>query len=286
MIVTVIEIKHSLKKCDTWKIQLTIANKFFFSIDNDEERAIYSKSDNIETMINDEADEVIREIFRSLKNRYQKNWKSMKGCHFAFDYVHLLHYKCHEINPNHTGWYIDSPDWIKNKKVTLNPIDKKRKQMLSIRSNNHVKSWKNRKNPERITKIKAFINKYKWERVNFQSEKDNWKEFEKNNTTTSLNFLYAKKEKITRAYVSKHNLNCKKQVIFLKIPNDKEINYLAVKKLSALLRGITSKHHRYFYCKDYHYSFAIKNKLKSYECLCENKDFCNISMQSEDNKIL
>ena len=58
------EIKHSLKKCDTWKIQLTIANKFFFSIDNDEERAIYSKSDNIETMINDEADEVIREIFR------------------------------------------------------------------------------------------------------------------------------------------------------------------------------------------------------------------------------
>ena len=70
------------------------------------------------------------------------------------------------------------------------------------------------------------------------------------------------------------------------IPNGNGINYLAVKKLSALLRGITSKYHGNFCCKDYHYSFAIKNKLKSYECLYENKDFCNISMPSEDTKIL
>ena len=30
-----------------------------------------------------------------------------------------------------------------------------------------------RKNPERITKIK-YINKYKWEGINFSSEKDDW----------------------------------------------------------------------------------------------------------------
>ena len=39
----------------------------------------------------------------------------MKGSKFVFDYVHLLYYKCHKINPNHDGSYIDSPDWIKNK---------------------------------------------------------------------------------------------------------------------------------------------------------------------------
>ena len=27
-----------------------------------------------------------------------------------------MYYKCHKINPNHGGSYIDSPDWIKNKK--------------------------------------------------------------------------------------------------------------------------------------------------------------------------
>ena len=38
------------------------------SIDNDEERVMHSKIDNIEIMINDETDEVIVELFKSLKN--------------------------------------------------------------------------------------------------------------------------------------------------------------------------------------------------------------------------
>ena len=61
-----------------WKIQLTIANKFISSIDNGEERVIHSKIDNIEIMINDEADEVIKRLFDSLKNRYQSNLESIK----------------------------------------------------------------------------------------------------------------------------------------------------------------------------------------------------------------
>ena len=39
----------------------------------------------------------------------------MKGSEFVFDYVHLLYYKCHKLNPNRGGSYIDSPDWIRNK---------------------------------------------------------------------------------------------------------------------------------------------------------------------------
>ena len=74
---------------------------------------MHSKSDNIEIMINDETDEVIKELFDSLKNRYQNNLDLIKGSDFVFDYVQLLSYKCHKINPNHSGSYIDSPDWIK-----------------------------------------------------------------------------------------------------------------------------------------------------------------------------
>ena len=73
---------------------------------------MHSKSDNTEIMINGET-ELIKELFESLKNRYQNNFESMK---FAFDYVQLLYYKCHKINLNCGGSYIDSPDWIKNKK--------------------------------------------------------------------------------------------------------------------------------------------------------------------------
>ena len=76
-------------------------------------------------MINDEADEVIEELFKSLKNRHQNNLESMKGSEFVFNYVHLLYCKCHKINPNRGGSYIDSLDWIKSKKATINPINKK-----------------------------------------------------------------------------------------------------------------------------------------------------------------
>ena len=64
------------------------------------------KSDNIEIMINDEANEVIKELLYSLKNRYQNNLESMEGSVFVFDYVHLLFYKCHRINPRCDGSYV------------------------------------------------------------------------------------------------------------------------------------------------------------------------------------
>ena len=121
------DIINNPKKSDTWKIQLTIANNFISSIDDDIECVMHSKSDNIEIMINDEADEVIKYLFDSLKNRYQNNLESMKGSNFVFNYVHLLYYKRYKINPNRGGSYIDFPDWIKKKKATINPINKKNK---------------------------------------------------------------------------------------------------------------------------------------------------------------
>ena len=76
----------------------------------------HSKSDNIEIMINDKADEVRKELFDSQKHIYQNNLESKKGTEFIFDYVHLLYFKCHEVNLNRIVSYIDSPDWIKKQK--------------------------------------------------------------------------------------------------------------------------------------------------------------------------
>ena len=100
--------------------------------------------------------------------------------------------------------------------------------------------------------------------------------------------MYAKKEKIYPAYVSKHNSNWGKQVILLIISNgEKQSHYLTVKKLSALLRGATSKHHADFYYLNCLYFFATElQKLELYKKVCENKDFCNIIIPLEDTKIL
>ena len=45
----------------------------------------------------------------------------MKGSEFVFDSVDLLYYKLHKISLNRGGSYIDSTEWLKNKKATINP---------------------------------------------------------------------------------------------------------------------------------------------------------------------
>ena len=68
------------------------------------------------------------------------------------------------------------------------------------------------------------------------------------------------------------------------ITNGEGQHCLSVKKLSALLRGITSKYHGDFYCLICLHSFATERKLKSHKKACENKDFCNAIMSSKDPK--
>ena len=87
------------------------------SKDNDKEREMHSKSDNIEIMINDKASKVIEESFKLPLSGHQIRLETlMKGSDFAFYYVQLLYYKCYKINPSCGGSYIDSLSWIKTKK--------------------------------------------------------------------------------------------------------------------------------------------------------------------------
>ena len=62
--------------------------------------------------------------------------------------------------------------------------------------------------------------------------------------------------------------------------------YLAVKKLSALFKGITSNHKGDFYCLNCFHSFRTKYKRKKHKNVCKNNDYCYVEMPKEDNEIL
>ena len=64
-------------------------------------------------MINNKADNVIKELFDSLENRYQNNLESIKGNTFVFEYLPLLYCRCLKIDTSCVGSYIYSPGWIK-----------------------------------------------------------------------------------------------------------------------------------------------------------------------------
>ena len=78
-----------------------------------------------------------------------------------------------------------------------------------------------------------------------------------------------------------------KQVISLIIRNEekKDWHYLTVKKLSALLRTITSKHDGNYYCLDCLHSSKTKRNLKYHEKAYKRKVFCGILMPSEKDNI-
>ena len=85
-------------------------------------------------------------------------------------------------------------------------------------------------NPGRVSNIKPFEIKYKWEGINYPSKIDDWKTSEKNNPKTAFNILYIKKKDklyvkiicqkiICPDCISKINSNCEIQIILLIISN-------------------------------------------------------------------
>ena len=74
-----------------WKIQLTMVINFTSSKDSEEIRTTRTKSNKIKTMMANETDEIIEELFESLLQKYQEGLEEkMRGSELVFDSVDLL----------------------------------------------------------------------------------------------------------------------------------------------------------------------------------------------------
>ena len=96
----------------------------------------------------------------------------MKDSEFVFGFVNSFYYECHKRNPNHRGSHIDCPDLIKNKKGIINTINKKDNKSFQYGVTVAFNHEEIKNDPQGITKIKPFINIYKWEGRNCPSEKN------------------------------------------------------------------------------------------------------------------
>ena len=163
----------------------------------------------------------------------------MRGSEFVFDGVDVLHYDLKKISLNRRGSNIDSPEWIKNKKATINPKNKKDDKCLQYALTVALNHEKIKENPERISKIKPFINQYNWSDIDFPSTGKDWKKFESNNKSIALNILYVPHKTKKICHKSKFNLTRENRVIVLMITDGEKWHYIAVTRLSGLLRGVT-----------------------------------------------
>ena len=283
-----------------WKIQINMHVNFISSNDTGEIRTIFVWSDNEEIRLGNETDDIIKGLLNSFLNNYQKEEIILRnGSGFVFESVDLLSYHVHKTSLKRGKSYIKSPEWVLNKRATINPKNKDNKcfQYSITVALNHQNI---ENHPERISNIKPFIDQYNWEGIEFPAGIKDWKRFERNNKTIALNILFVphNEKTINLAYKSKYNRKRENQVVLLMITNGEKWHYIAlksertddgfnrpIKSLSRLFRGITSNHHGDFYCLNCLRSFRTVNALKRHERLCDNNDYCHVEMPTPGNNI-
>ena len=141
--------------------------------------------------------------------RYQEGLETkMKESSYIFERIDLLEYHLHKISLNRGSSYIDSPTWIKNKGVTINPKNTKNNNcfqyaITAALNYRHI----GHHHPERISKLEPFINSYNWDNIDFPAGHKDYSAFEKNNSDIAINILFVphNTKEIRQAYISKHN---------------------------------------------------------------------------------
>ena len=129
---------------------------------------------------------------------------------------------------------------------------------------------KSSNNPERILKVKPFINNFNWNEKNFPPQQD-YEKFETNYESIALIILYIPHniEDITHFHKSKFNLTREPQVILLMITDGQRWHYLAVKKLNALLKKRTD--HSGNYCLNCIKLFrTTKSRFETHKKKCQD----------------
>ena len=180
-----------------------------------------------------DTDNAIIELINSFTKRYQEGLETkMKGSSYIFERVDLLEYHLHKISLNRGSSYIESPTWLKNKKVVINPQnikDNKCSQYAIIAALNYQNIDHH---SERTSKLKPFIDNYNWDNIDFPSGYKYSSAFEKNNNDIVINILYVpnKTKEIRQAYISKHNKTRNIQANLLMITDGAgNWHYLAMK---------------------------------------------------------
>ena len=141
------------------KIQIIMRIIFISFIDRNKTQLMHTKIDNVEIMNNTDTNEAINELINSFMKRYQEGLEiKMKGSSYIFESIDLLEYHLNKISLNRGSSYIDSPKWLKNKKVTINPQNTEDNKCFQYAITTALNYQNINHHPERIFKLKPFIN--------------------------------------------------------------------------------------------------------------------------------
>ena len=169
----------------------------------------FSISDNIKCFPSNNVDHILNKLLISLYEKYQED---IKLCHtsssFIYESVEELNIHFNKVDLQRGASYIPTPNWIKNKKATINPKNTQNTNCFMYAITIALYHKQQRTNPERISpKLIEHTNNLNWTDIDFLASYNVYNTFEQFNEDIALNVLYApfNKKTICSEYISNRN---------------------------------------------------------------------------------
>ena len=80
-----------------------------------------------------------------------------------------------------------SSEWLRSRKQSITNGDNYFQSALKYALDYQI----TKKDPQKISKLKPYINQFNWKDIKFPSDKEDWKKFEQNNKEIASNILFA-----------------------------------------------------------------------------------------------
>ncbi|XP_057308440.1 uncharacterized protein LOC130646281 [Hydractinia symbiolongicarpus] len=185
-------------------------------------------------------DEVMDMMFAQIRTHVENPALPKSG--FSIGRIQHLDVDFHKLKLTRGLSYIETQKWIATKKAIINPNnnDEECFRWALVAALHHEDIAKD---PQRISKLRPYIDRYNWQGIEFPTSIKDINKFERNNPDIAVNVLYVTGRSFNILRRSTFNERKRQQANLLLLTDEKKNHYVAIKNLSRLLGSEISKNH-------------------------------------------
>ena len=138
------------------------------------------------------SNEILGQLLTSLYEKYQGDLQlSQQSSSFVYESVEECNIHFNKIDLRRGASFIDTPDWLKPKKATINPQNKNDVYCFMYAATTALYRSELGKNPRRINeKLHLYSDIFNWNNIDFPASYEDYTTFERLNSDFALNVLY------------------------------------------------------------------------------------------------
>ena len=172
----------------------------------------FPRSDNVICMPSSNTNEILEQLLISFYKKINDGLQlSRESSSFVYESVEECNIHFNKIDLRRSASFIDTSEWLKHKKATINPQNKNDAYCFMYTIGIALYHSELSKNPDRIGKKLDIYSAFNWHNIDFPASCEDYATFERLNSDLALNILYVSlnEQNICPEYVSNQNFDKK-----------------------------------------------------------------------------